>query len=71
MPIPFGDLNLYVPENFTIDFTPLKEKIESSVNLSRPAGNERRYSIPNNKLMRICLLVGLSQTGKRDVADVE
>ena len=71
MPIPFGDLNLYVPENFTIDFTPLKEKIESFVNLSRPAGNERRYSIPNNKLMRICLLVGLSQPGKRDVADVE
>lgn len=71
MPIPFGVLNLYVPENFTIDFTPLREKIESYVNLSRSAGNERRYTIPNNKLMRICLLVGLSQPGRRDIKEVE
>lgn len=62
---------MYVPENFSLDFSPLKDKLESYINLSRSAGTERRYTIPNNKLMRICLLVGLSQPGKRDESDVE
>ena len=69
MPLQFGDI--YVPENFNTEFAPLKEKIESLINLSRSAANERRYAIPNNKLMRICLLVGLSTPGKRDEAIVE
>ena len=69
MPLQFGDI--YVPENFNSEFAPLKEKIESFINLSRSAGSERRYTIPNNKLMRICLLVGLSVLGKRDESIVE
>ena len=69
MPLQFGDI--YFPENFITEFAPLKEKNESLINLSRSAGNERRYSIPNNKLMRICLLVGLSTPGKRDESIVE
>ena len=69
MPLQFGDI--YVPENFNTEFAPLKDKIESLINLSRSAGNERRYAIPNNKLMRICLLVGLSTPGKRDEDIVE
>lgn len=69
MPLLFGDI--YFPENFNTEFAPLKEKIETLINLSRTAGNERRYSILNNKLMRICLLVGLSTPGKRDVKFVE
>ena len=69
MPLQFGDI--YVPENFNTEFAPIKEKIENFINLSRTAGNERRYSILNNKLMRICLLVGLSTPGKRNVESVE
>lgn len=69
MPLQFGDI--YVPENFNSEFAPLKEKIESLINLSRSVGNERRYAIPNNKLMRICLLVGLSMPGRRDEGVVE
>ena len=69
MPLQFGDI--YVPENFNSEFAPLKDRIESIINLSRPAGNERRYSLPNNKLMRICLLAGLSTPGKRDMTVVE
>ena len=69
MPLQFGDI--YVPENFNTEFALLKDKIEALVNLSRTAGNERRYALPNNKLMRICLLVGLSTPGKRDNAVVE
>ena len=62
MTLQFGDI--YFPENFNTEFAPIKEKIENFINLSRTAGNERRYSIFNNKLMRICLLVGLSIPGK-------
>ena len=69
MPLLFGDI--YFPENFNTEFAPLKEKIESLINLSRTVGNERRYAILNNKLMRICLLVGLSTPGKRDEKVVE
>jgi hypothetical protein len=69
MPLLFGDI--YVPENFNSEFAPLKDKIENLVNLSRTVGGERRYSILNNKLMRICLLVGLSIPGKRDIDVVE
>ena len=69
MPLQFGDI--YIPENFNTEFVPLKEKIESLVNLSRCAANERRYAIPNNKLMRICLLVGLSTPGRRDETIVD
>lgn len=68
MPLTFGDI--YFPENFNTEFALLKEKIESFVNLSMTAGNERRYSIPNNKLMRICLLVGLSSSGKREIEGI-
>ncbi|MDE6754329.1 MAG: DUF87 domain-containing protein [Muribaculaceae bacterium] len=69
MPLQFGDI--YVPENFNTEFAPLKEKIETLVNLTRTAGNERRYTLPNNKLMRICLLTGLSIPVKRDAESVE
>ncbi|MDE5976362.1 MAG: DUF87 domain-containing protein, partial [Muribaculaceae bacterium] len=69
MPLQFGDI--YVPENFNTEFAPLKEKIEAFINLTRAAGNERRYTLPNNKLMRICLLTGLSIPGKRDAESVE
>ncbi|MDE6298370.1 MAG: DUF87 domain-containing protein [Muribaculaceae bacterium] len=69
MPLQFGDI--YVPENFNSEFAPLKEKIEAFINLTRTAGNERRYTLPNNKLMRICLLTGLSIPGKRDAESVE
>ncbi len=69
MPLIFGDI--YFPENFNSEFAQLKDKLNSVVNLSRSAGNERRCSITNNKLMRICLLVGLSNPGKRDISFVE
>ena len=42
MPLLFGDI--YVPENFNSEFAPLKDKLESLVNLSRIVGNEKRYS---------------------------
>lgn len=64
MPLQFGDI--YVPEGFNDDFGPLKEKIEHFVNLSQTVGSERRFTLQNNKLMRICLFTGLGIAGKRD-----
>ncbi|MDE5846223.1 MAG: hypothetical protein K2H71_02615, partial [Muribaculaceae bacterium] len=69
MPLQFGDI--YIPENFNEEFQPLKSRLESIINLSRSVGNERRYSVPQNKLMRICLLTGLSLSGKRDIGGIE
>ena len=69
MPLQFGDI--YIPENFNEEFQPLKSRLESIINLSRSVGNERRYSVPQNKLMRICLLTGLSLSGKRDIDGIE
>ena len=40
MPLLFG--NIYIPENFNMDFAPLKEKIESIVNLTGKAANEKK-----------------------------
>lgn len=58
-------------EDFNSEFATIKERIEKLVNLSRKAGNERRYVLNNNKLMRICLLVGLSMPGARNIETVE
>ena len=69
MPLQFGDI--YILENFNEEFQPLKSRLESIINLSRSVGNERRYSVPQNKLMRICLLTGLSLSGKRDIGGIE
>ena len=64
MPLQFGDI--YVPEGFNNDFAPIKEKIEQLINLSKTVGSERRFTLLNNKLMRICLLTGLGLPGKRN-----
>lgn len=59
------------PEGIVEALAPLKEKIENQVNLSRIVGNEKRYSINQNKIMRICFLAGFSLTGKRDIEKVK
>ncbi len=47
----------------------VKECIESKVNLSQIVGSEKRYTLPLNKVMRICFLVGLGLSGKRSIED--
>lgn len=39
---------------------PIKELIESKINLSRTADREKRINLNQNKVMRICFIVGLS-----------
>ena len=48
---------------------PIKELIESKINLSRTADREKRIHLNQNKVMRICFIVGLSLPTKRSIDD--
>ena len=48
---------------------PIKELIESKINLSRTADREKRINLNQNKVMRICFIVGLSLPTKRSIDD--
>ncbi|MCD8290322.1 MAG: DUF87 domain-containing protein [Prevotella sp.] len=48
----------------------LKEKIETKINLSKTVDNEKRITLNQNKVMRLCFIVGLSLTGKRTVEEL-
>lgn len=48
---------------------PIKELIESKINLSRTADREKRINLNQNKVMRICFIVGLSLPTKRFIDD--
>lgn len=48
---------------------PIKELIESKINLSRTADREKRINLNQNKIMRICFIVGLSLPTKRYIDD--
>lgn len=48
----------------------IKETLENKINLSRTIGKEKRVTLTNNKVMRICFIVGLSQAGLRNLDEV-
>lgn len=48
----------------------IKETLENKINLSRTIGKEKRVTLTNNKVMRICFIVGLSQAGQRNLDEV-
>lgn len=50
---------------------PVKELIESKINLSLIVGKEKRVILTQNKVMRICFIVGLNQTDKRNAEDFQ
>ena len=50
---------------------PVKELIESKINLSQIVGKEKRVILTLNKVMRICFIVGLNQTDKRKPEDFQ
>ena len=56
-------------EGILDELSEIKEKLESKINLSARVGNEKKVTLPQNKVMRICFLVGLSQTAKRTEED--
>ena len=59
--------NLRQAEGILDNLNEIKEKVEQRINLSSRANNEKRVVLTGNKIMRICLIVGLYQTDKRDL----
>ena len=49
-------------EGLLDEISPVKDLIETKINLSRVADREKRVSLTLNKVMRICFIVGLSVT---------
>ena len=57
--------NIRQAEGIIDELTPLKQKIEDKINLSKIVGTEKRVSLTSNKIMRICLIAGLTIADKR------
>lgn len=56
-------------EGIMDEFNAIKERVENRVNLSKIVGKEKRFTLPQNKIMRICFIVGLGLAAKREEAD--
>lgn len=49
----------------------LRTKIEHRINLEKYSANQKPVSLNGNKIMRICLLAGLSNKEQRDLASID
>ncbi len=67
MPIQFYRITQL--EGIIDEFSAVKDLIEKKVNLSQVIGNEKRFTLPQNKVMRICFIVGLSISTERKEDD--
>ena len=63
--------NLRQAEGILDNLNEIKEKLEQRINLQYRADKEKRVSITGNKIMRICLIVGLYQAEKRSLDCLE
>lgn len=59
--------NLRQAEGIIDNLNEIKEKLERRINLQYQASEEKKVSLTGNKIMRICLIVGLYQTSPRDL----
>ena len=59
--------NIRQAEGIVEALTPLKEKLERRLNLSRQVESERGIVLTVNKVMRICLITSLSLAEKRSI----
>lgn len=63
--------NIRQAEGILDNLAEIKEVIENKINLENAASGEKRVILTGNKIMRICLLVGLSQSEKRSKEDAD
>lgn len=63
--------NIRQSEGILDNLAEIKEVIENKINLDNAASGEKRVILTGNKIMRVCLLVGLAQSEKRSMEDVE
>ena len=59
--------NLRQAEGIIDNLNEIKEKLEQRINLQHQAADEKKVSLTGNKIMRICLIVGLYQSAQRDL----
>ena len=62
--------NVRQSEGIFDELNVIKEAIENKLNLNRTVGKEKKVILTNNKVMRICFMVGLSLNGKRNLEEV-
>lgn len=62
--------NIRQAEGILDSLAELKEKIESRINLIEQVEDEKKVILTGNKIMRICLIVGLYQDGERNMDKV-
>lgn len=62
--------NIRQAEGIINELYGVKQMIEDKINLSQIVGDEKRVTLNNNKIMRICLIIGLSLAAKRDMAKI-
>ena len=58
-------------EGLPEELSDVRVKIEQRINLNKYSPQQKPLILTNNKVMRICLLAGLSISEKRDLASVE
>lgn len=63
--------NIRQAENLFEDLFEIRSKIEHYINLDNYSSNQKPVNINGHKIMRICLLAGLSNKEKRDIVEVE
>lgn len=59
--------NLRQAEGILDNLNEIKEKMEQRINLQYKAADEKRVALTGNKIMRICLIVGLYLSEKRNL----
>ena len=63
--------NIRQAEGLLEDLHEVRTKIEQRINLENYSNGQKAVAINGNKIMRICLLAGLSSKGHRDLAAIE
>lgn len=58
-------------DGFSTELAALKERIEQRINLTNGTDNVQAVTVPNNTLLRMCLLAGLTDKSKRDMAKIQ
>lgn len=63
--------NIRQAEGLLDELHEIRTKIEQRINLSKYENSNKSVTLNGNKIMRICLLAGLSSKEKRDIAAIE
>ena len=63
--------NIRQAEGLMENLQELRLKIEQRINLEKYANNSKSVTLTGNKIMRICLLAGLSSKEPRDISSIE